>query len=179
MTDKIPDASTHDAKPGSMLALTTKIVAAYVRHNATQAAELPALIDQVFQSLAGLATSSGATAETLPVPAVSVKKSVFPDHIVCFEDGKKLRMLKRHLMASYGMTPEAYRERWACRRTTRWWRPATPPGAPPWPKRSASVASRRRPKPPSSPDHEANSGRCCCSPSPHFRVQSGTPVVTA
>ncbi len=112
MTDKIPDASTHDAKPGSMLALTTKIVAAYVRHNATQAAELPALIDQVFQSLAGLATSSGATAETPPVPAVSVKKSVFPDHIVCLEDGKKLRMLKRHLMASYGMTPEAYRERW-------------------------------------------------------------------
>ncbi len=75
-------------------------------------AELPALIDRVFQSLAGIATGSAATPEAAPTPAVPVKKSVFADYIVCLEDGKKLKMLKRHLMTSYGLTPDAYRARW-------------------------------------------------------------------
>ena len=112
MSDTNPDASTNIAEPSSMLALTAKIVAAYVGKNSTPAAELPALIDRVFQGLAGLATGSTATPEARPDPAVPVKKSVFADYIVCLEDGKKLKMLKRHLMASYGMTPQAYRERW-------------------------------------------------------------------
>ena len=75
--------------------------------------ELPALIDRVFQSLAGLTIGPAAAApEARPDPAVPVRKSVFADHIVCLEDGKKLKMLKRHLMTSYGMTPDQYRERW-------------------------------------------------------------------
>ena len=75
--------------------------------------ELPALIDMVFQSLAGVTTgSAAATLEAPRTPAVPVKKSVFADHIVCLEDGKKLKMLKRHLMTSYNLTPHAYRERW-------------------------------------------------------------------
>ena len=112
MTDTAPDASTGDAAPDSMLALTTRIVAAYISKNATQATELPALIDRVFQSLAGLATGLTASTEARPEPAVPVKKSVFADYIVCLEDGKKLKMLKRHLMSSYNLTPAAYRQRW-------------------------------------------------------------------
>ena len=112
MTDTNPDASTDNGAPDSMLALTTKIVAAYISKNAMPGTELPALIDRVFQSLAGLTTSSVASPGARPDPAVPVKKSVFADYIVCLEDGKKLKMLKRHLMASYGMTPDAYRQRW-------------------------------------------------------------------
>ena len=112
MSDTNPDASTNSAEPGSMLALTAKIVAAYVSKNSTPGVDLPALIDTVFQSLADLATGTAAVPEAAPTPAVPVKKSVFADHIVCLEDGKKLKMLKRHLMTSYGLTPEAYRERW-------------------------------------------------------------------
>ena len=112
MSDTNPDASTSSAEPGSLLALTTKIVAAYVGKNSTPGAELPALINTVFQSLAGIATGSAAAPEAAPTPAVPVKKSVFPDYIVCLEDGKKLKMMKRHLMTSFGLTPDAYRERW-------------------------------------------------------------------
>ena len=113
MTDENLDASTHDAKPASMLALTTKIVAAYTSRNAIQGSDLPALIDQVFQGLAGSATASTTSApQARPEPAVPVKKSVFADYIVCLEDGKKMKMMKRHLMTSYGLTPHAYRERW-------------------------------------------------------------------
>lgn len=109
MTDESTDASTNDVRPDSMLALTTKIVAAYIGKNPMPGTELPGLIDRVFQSLAGIAT--GTTAAPL-TPAVPVKKSVFADYIVCLEDGKKLKVLKRHLMTSYSLTPEAYRERW-------------------------------------------------------------------
>ena len=112
MSDTTPDASTNSAEPGSMLALTAKIVAAYVSKNSTPGSDLPALINSVFQSLAGITTGPAAVPEAAPTPAVPVKKSVFADHIVCLEDGKKLKMMKRHLMTSYGLTPEAYRERW-------------------------------------------------------------------
>ena len=112
MTDTHDTASTDRASSDSMLALTSKIVAAYVSKNSTPGTELPALIGRVFQSLSGLTTGSAPTPEARPDPAVPVKKSVFADYIVCLEDGKKFKMLKRHLMTSYGMTPEAYRERW-------------------------------------------------------------------
>ena len=113
MTDTSSDASTDDGAPDSMLALTTKIVTAYIGRNPMPGTELPALIDRVFQSLAGLATGTpAADPQARPDPAVPVKKSVFADYIVCLEDGKKLKMLKRHLMTSYGLTPDAYRQRW-------------------------------------------------------------------
>jgi predicted transcriptional regulator len=93
-----------------MLELTTEIVAAHVGNNPIPASELPSLIQDVYRTL----VSVGTTAPTpeKPKPAVPPKKSVFPDYIVCLEDGKKLKMLKRHLKTSYNMTPEEYRERW-------------------------------------------------------------------
>ncbi|MBV9859008.1 MAG: MucR family transcriptional regulator [Alphaproteobacteria bacterium] len=95
-----------------LLALTTEIVAAHVSNNTVSVGDLPLLINQVYHSLANIGHAAPITAER-PQPAVSVKKSVQPDYIVCLEDGKKLKMLKRHLKTAYNMTPEAYRERWA------------------------------------------------------------------
>jgi predicted transcriptional regulator len=94
-----------------LLTLTTEIVAAHVSNNTVGLGDLPQLINQVYNSLANIGTAPAAPAAR-PQPAVSVKKSVQPDYIVCLEDGKKLKMLKRHLKTAYDMTPEAYRERW-------------------------------------------------------------------
>lgn len=93
-----------------LLKLTAEIVAAHVSNNTLPSAELPQLIAQVHASLSDTGKTTGA--EERPAPAVSVKKSVMPDYIVCLEDGKKLKMLKRHLKTSYDLTPEQYRERW-------------------------------------------------------------------
>lgn len=99
-----------------LLALTAEIVAAHVSHNRLEAAELPGLIRQIYGTLAGLGSGPAAPAAGMaaerPQPAVPVKKSVTPDFIICLEDGKPLKMLKRHLMSHYGMTPEQYRDRW-------------------------------------------------------------------
>ena len=100
-----------DLKAPDVLALTANIVAAHVSKNAQSADELPALIRQVYHTLSTVGSGGPANAER-PQPAVSVKKSVSNDFIVCLEDGKKLKMLKRHLKAAYNMTPEQYRERW-------------------------------------------------------------------
>lgn len=93
-----------------LLKLTAEIVAAHVSNNTLPASELPQLISQVYASLSD--TGKATSTEERPAPAVPVKKSVMPDHIVCLEDGKKLKMLKRHLKTSYDLTPEQYRERW-------------------------------------------------------------------
>lgn len=106
------------ADRSELLALTAEIVAAHVSHNRLDAGELPGLIRQVYAALTGLAAgvaqaAAGAPASAdRPAPAVAVKKSVTPDYIICLEDGKKLKMLKRHLMSHYQLTPEQYRERW-------------------------------------------------------------------
>jgi predicted transcriptional regulator len=94
-----------------LLALTTEIVAAHVSNNTVALGDLPQLINQVYNSLANIGVVPTPVAAR-PQPAVSVKKSVQPDYIVCLEDGKKLKMLKRHLKTAYNMSPEAYRERW-------------------------------------------------------------------
>ncbi len=83
MTDENLNASTHDTGPASMLALTAQIVAAYTRKNPMPGSELPALIDRVFQSLAGVVMGTAAIPEAAPTPAVPVRKSVFADYIVC------------------------------------------------------------------------------------------------
>ncbi|QNT68903.1 MucR family transcriptional regulator [Defluviicoccus vanus] len=93
-----------------MLELTTEIVAAHVGNNPVPASELPTLIQDVYKTLVSVGTTP-MTAEKLK-PVVPVKKSVFPDYIICLEDGKKLKMLKRHLKTAYDMTPEEYRDRW-------------------------------------------------------------------
>ena len=94
-----------------LLALTTEIVAAHVSNNTVALGDLPQLINQVYNSLANIGVVPPPVV-VRPQPAVSVKKSVQPDYIVCLEDGKKLKMLKRHLKTAYNMSPEAYRERW-------------------------------------------------------------------
>jgi predicted transcriptional regulator len=94
-----------------LLALTTEIVAAHVSNNNVSVGDLPQLINQVYNSLASIGSVPAAPAER-PQPAVPIKKSVHPDFIICLEDGKKLKMLKRHLKTAYNMSPEAYRERW-------------------------------------------------------------------
>jgi len=94
----------------NMLGLTAQIVSAHVSNNTVTSSSLPELIQQVFHALTTVGVE--APEPERPQPAVPVKKSVFSDYIVCLEDGKKLKMLKRHLQTSYNLTPNQYRERW-------------------------------------------------------------------
>ena len=95
-----------------LVEMTTEIVAAYIGANTVHAADLPRLIETVYEALNSLSDREiGAAAEAL-APAVPIKRSVTPDHIVCLEDGKKFKSLKRHLRTRYGMTPDEYRIRW-------------------------------------------------------------------
>ncbi len=99
-----------DDKPSAeLLELTTKIVAAHVSHNAVPTSDLSRLIATVHETLAKLGPEEAAPR---PPPAVSIKLSVKPEYIVCLDDGKKLKMLKRHLKTAYNMTPDDYRKRW-------------------------------------------------------------------
>ncbi len=102
---------TEQAESNEILALTTNIVAAHVSNNSVAVADLPRLIREVHDSLTSVGAGGGREPER-PTPVVPIKKSVTPDHIVCLEDGKKLKMLKRHLKTAYNMSPEEYRERW-------------------------------------------------------------------
>lgn len=107
MTDK------SDAKVSNkdLLEMTTEIVASYLGKNEVKGPAIPDIIKTVHSSLSGLGNNSG----HFPVPmkpAVPIKKSVQPEYIVCLEDGRKLKMLKRHLRTAYNMTPEQYREKW-------------------------------------------------------------------
>ena len=99
-----------EAARDDLLRLTTQIVIAHVSHNPVTSDGLTDLIRQVYRTLD--TAGKAAPAEKQPVPAVPVRRSVFQDYIVCLEDGKKLKMLKRHLKAVYNMTPEEYRTRW-------------------------------------------------------------------
>ena len=92
------------------LGLTAQIVAAHVAHNNIAAEALPGLIREIYRTLATVGVVAAQPPK--PEPAVLPKKSVFPDYIICLEDGKKLKMLKRHLKTSFNLTPEQYRERW-------------------------------------------------------------------
>jgi predicted transcriptional regulator len=102
---------SESAEQGQLLELTAQIVSAHVGHNEVAQDTLPTLIRSVYATLAGTQKPSAEVAEK-PQPAVPVKKSVFPDFIICLEDGKKLKMLKRHLHTRYGLTPAQYREKW-------------------------------------------------------------------
>ena len=98
---------------GNFIELTAEIVSAYVSNNPVAAGDIPVLISQVHSALARVGgTSSDAPSEPLK-PAVSVKKSITPEFIVCLEDGKKFKSLKRHLRTQYNMTPEQYRDKWS------------------------------------------------------------------
>ena len=94
-----------------LIALTAQITSAHCVNNTVEAEALPGLIHQIYQALASV-NEPAAVAVEKPVPAVPPKRSVFPDYIVCLEDGKRFKSLKRHLRTQYNMTPEQYRDKW-------------------------------------------------------------------
>ena len=101
---------TESPNISELLEYTTEIVAAHSGNNTVPTGDLPKLIEEVYKALSSLGDNE--TAMNRPKPAVALKKSIFPDYIICLEDGKRLKMLKRHLKTAYNMTPEDYRERW-------------------------------------------------------------------
>jgi len=95
----------------TLLTLTADIVAAHVSNNSVAVNDLPNLIQNVHSALSTI-SGSAAAVEAKPEPKVSIRSSIKPDYIVCLEDGKRLKMLKRHLMTHYNMTPDQYRQKW-------------------------------------------------------------------
>jgi predicted transcriptional regulator len=100
-----------DGKKNSLLPMVTEIVAAHLSNNTVTMTEIPRLINEVYAALSNLGQAQHRPPERQE-PAIPLKKSVTADYIVCLEDGKKLKMLKRHLRTAYGLTPEQYREKW-------------------------------------------------------------------
>ena len=117
----------------NVLELTAQIVSAHVSSNTVPPDALPLLIQEVYKTLAGVGKEPVQPGR--PQPAVSIRKSVFHDHIVCLEDGKKLKMLKRHLKTAFNMTPAEYRERWGLG-------PEYPMVAPDYAKHRSSLAKK-------------------------------------
>ena len=106
------DPMTENMEQGNLIELTADIVSAYVGNNSIQSSDLPALISEVH---AAMHQTLGGPAEPEPEPqkpAVSIKKSVTPDYIICLDDGKKFKSLKRHIRTDYDMTPDDYRAKW-------------------------------------------------------------------
>ena len=97
---------------GTYIELTASIVSAYVSNNSVPAQDLSALINQVHSTLTRVSSGQGESIAEPLKPAISVKKSITADYIVCLEDGKKFKSLKRHLRTQYNMTPEQYRDKW-------------------------------------------------------------------
>jgi predicted transcriptional regulator len=124
--------------------LTAEIVCAYVGNNAVPAAEIPALIKQVHSALSEASAAANAPDTPAPEPAVPVNRSITPDHLICLEDGKKFRSLKRHLRTSYNMTRKSTARSGGCARTTRWSHPTMRPSARGWQRRSALARGAAR-----------------------------------
>ncbi len=108
MTQEVNDNLPHT----DVLQMTTQVVAAYVGHNNVGEAQISEVIKSVYTSLAGLNGHSELAAKARQKPAVPIKKSITADFLICLEDGKKLKMLKRHLRTSFGLSPEEYRVKW-------------------------------------------------------------------
>ncbi len=92
--------------------LAADIVSAYVSNNSVPAGDLPGLISEVHLALARVGNGAAEASAEAPKPAIAIKKSITPDYIICLEDGKKFKSLKRHLRTQYNLTPEQYREKW-------------------------------------------------------------------
>jgi len=103
---------TDNSPSGNYIELTAGIVSAYVSNNSVASGDIPALINQIHAALLRVSTGASDSQPEPLKPAVSVKKSVTPEHLVCLEDGKKFKSLKRHLRTQYNMTPEQYRDKW-------------------------------------------------------------------
>lgn len=96
----------------SLIGLVADIVSAYVSNNSVPAADLPGLIATTHAAISGLGAAPAPVIEERPTPVVSIKKSITPEFLICLEDGKKFKSLKRHLRTAYNMSPEEYRARW-------------------------------------------------------------------
>ncbi len=101
-----------EVEQGAVLRMAVDIVSAYVGNNSVPANQVPDVINTVYGSLTSLNGSNADVHAEPPKPAVSIRRSVHPEYLVCLEDGKKLKMLKRHLRAAYNMTPDEYRSKW-------------------------------------------------------------------
>jgi predicted transcriptional regulator len=106
------ELSKEKASPGDLLRMTAEVAAAYVGNNTLPASQLPDVIKTIYSSISALDGNGNSVGAAGLKPMVPVKKSITPEYIVCLEDGKKLKMLKRHLRTSYNMTPEEYRIKW-------------------------------------------------------------------
>jgi len=106
------EETAKNLEQSEVLKMAVEIVAAYVGNNPVAADQMPDVINTVYGSLSSLSGGGAEAGAEPPKPAVSVRRSVTPDYIVCLEDGKKLKMLKRHLRAAYNMTPDEYRTKW-------------------------------------------------------------------
>jgi predicted transcriptional regulator len=124
-----------EAPAADLLGLTAEIVSAHVSNNPVSLADLPSLIQEVYKTLANVGAPAAKQEPERPQPAVPIKRSITPEYLICLEDGKKLKMLKRHLQTSYGMTPEQYRERWGLA-------PDYPMVAPNYAKHRSSLAKK-------------------------------------
>ena len=103
---------SNNEENSDLLTLTTDLVAAHVSNNAVAVADLPQLVREVYMTLSQLGAMERAAVSDLPEPAVPIQKSITPDFLICLEDGKQLKMLKRHLKTAYGLSPDDYRQRW-------------------------------------------------------------------
>jgi len=103
---------TGNIENGELIELAADIVSAYVSNNSVPAADLPSLINDVYMALTRVGSVTVEAVVEPPKPAISVKKSINPDFIICLEDGKKFKSLKRHLRTQYNLSPEQYREKW-------------------------------------------------------------------
>ena len=112
LKDKETQKMEEQTEQGALVELTADIVSAYVSNNTMVPADLPGMIDDIYEALSRAAAKAALPVKEELKPAVSDKKSITPDYLICLEDGKKLKMLKRHLKTAYNMTPEEYRERW-------------------------------------------------------------------
>jgi predicted transcriptional regulator len=101
-----------EQRQSELIELSSEIVAAYVGHNALSAADLPKLIAEVYSALKALGTAAAVPESEQPKPAVPVRRSITPDYLICLDDGKKFKSLKRHLMTHHQLTPQQYREKW-------------------------------------------------------------------
>lgn len=119
---------TKDPSPRDLLALSSQVLKSYILKNKMQMADVPALIDDVYRTLSQL-LENGANVGS-PQPAVPIEHSVTKNYIICLEDGRKLKILKRHLMTTYGLTPRQYRVKWGLR--------------PDYPMVAPGLAARRR-----------------------------------
>ena len=108
----MPEDTPATVSQSDILRMAVEIVSAYVSNNSVASDQVPDVINTVFGSLSALNGQVPSTVGELPKPAISVRRTVTPDYIVCLEDGKQLKMLKRHLRAAYGLTPDEYRVKW-------------------------------------------------------------------